>query len=89
MKTNTASLGRRTRRCFREQVWIEVERHQLSTLEKAHHELNEYLAYLMKRFDNMNTLLVFYYVGHGFHVNDLDTVKLRACVCQSQHYGSC
>jgi hypothetical protein len=68
---------------------FEVERRELNTLEKAQHELNEYLASFMKRFDNMNTLLIFYYAGHGFHAKDPDTLKFKPCVCQSQHCGSC
>ncbi|KAH7063889.1 hypothetical protein BKA63DRAFT_572767 [Paraphoma chrysanthemicola] len=70
----------RLEQVFKEKYYFGVERQVLDDLEKADHQLNEYLSSFMKRHDESNTLLIFYYAGHGLYEDN--TVMLTGTTKQ-------
>ncbi|KAF2675675.1 hypothetical protein K458DRAFT_397715 [Lentithecium fluviatile CBS 122367] len=52
---------------FKNTYSFQVERKELNTLEKASHQLNSFLSSFMALHDESNTLLIFYYAGHGLY----------------------
>lgn len=60
---------------FKEKYAFEVERRELNSLERASHQLNSFLSSFMEKHDNENTLLIFYYAGHGLY--DYGTVVFK------------
>jgi hypothetical protein len=52
---------------FRDKYSFGVERKVLDSLEKASHQLNAILSSFMAKYDESNTLLIFYYAGHGLY----------------------
>jgi hypothetical protein len=55
---------------FKKEYAFEVERKELNSVEKASHQLNSYLSNFMEAHDDSNTLLIFYYAGHGLYENN-------------------
>lgn len=55
---------------FREDYGFEVERKEIHSLAKASHQLNAFLASFMEAHDEKNTLMIFYYAGHGSYENN-------------------
>lgn len=54
---------------FTKKYAFEVERKELNSLERASHQLNAFLSAFMAAHDEENTLLIFYYAGHGLYEN--------------------
>ncbi|KAF2028208.1 hypothetical protein EK21DRAFT_114122 [Setomelanomma holmii] len=54
---------------FKDTYAFEVKRKELTSLEKASHQLNSFLSSFMEEHDESNTLLIFYYAGHGLYEN--------------------
>lgn len=52
-----------------------VERKELDDIDKAGHQLNSFLSSFMARHDDSNTLLIFYYAGHGSERDETVVLK--------------
>jgi hypothetical protein len=55
---------------FEDVYSFKVERQELTDPKRAVHELNVGLSTFMRNHDESNTLLIFYYAGHGIYKNN-------------------